>query len=160
MSGCRSAAIDHSLDMVRVARENNRDAIVSGVLHIVQASAEQLPFRDGLFTAAAMTGVLGFLHDPVRALAEVRRVLVPGGRFIALGSDPELRGTPAAPEPFASRLRFYDDRGLEHLGRAAGFGSVQVIRRDLESFAREAGIPEEHVALFAGITRFLVARDI
>ncbi|HSL68885.1 MAG TPA: methyltransferase domain-containing protein [Longimicrobiales bacterium] len=160
-SGCRAAAIDHSLDMVRVARETNRSAVAAGNLDIVQASAEQLPFRDAGFTAAAMTGVLGFLRDPVGALAEVHRVLAQGGRFVTLGSDPELRGTPAAPEPFASRLRFYDDDELESLGRAAGFESVQVIRRDLELFAREAGVPEEHLALFAGpTTRFLVAHKM
>ncbi len=105
-----------------------------------------------------MTGVLGFLPDPATALAEIRRVLRPGGRFVMLGSDPELRGTPAAPEPMASRLRFYDSQALEQLGRAAGFAKVRVIQRNLETFAREAGVPEAHLALFAGPgARFLLA---
>lgn len=158
-SGCRAAAIDHSPDMVRVARDLNRDAIADGRLDVLLAGAEALPFGSGLFTCAAMTGVLGFLPDPVSALGEMRRVLAPGGRAVIMGSDPELRGTPGAPEPMASRLRFYDDAELEAVGRAAGFAAVRVVRRSMEEHAREAGVPEEHVPLFAGPGgRFLLAR--
>jgi len=160
-SGCRAAAVDHSPDMARLARNANPDAVADGRLTVQEASAERLPFPDAIFTCAAMTGVLGFLPDPVAALTEIRRVLVPGGRFVGLGSDPELRGTPAAPEPMASRLRFYGDDELAELGRNAGFAEVRVVRRDLEPFARDAGVPEEHLALFAGEgqgARFLLAR--
>jgi SAM-dependent methyltransferase/uncharacterized protein YndB with AHSA1/START domain len=131
-SGCRAAAIDHSPDMVRVARENNRDAIDAGRLEVVEGNADRLPFADETFTCAAMTGVFGFLQDPVGALSEIRRVLAPGGRLVALGSDPKWRGTPAAPEPIASRLHFYEDHEFAQLARSAGFESVQVVRRDLE----------------------------
>lgn len=157
-SGCRAAAIDHSPDMVRVAREANRRAIEEGRLVILFGDAHHLPFPDGTFTRAVMTGVLGFLSDPVRALGEIRRTLGPGGLFVGLGSDPELKGTPAAPEPMASRLRFYDDEELAQLGKAAGFERVTVARRDLSPFARQAGVPEEHLPLFEGEARFLVAR--
>ena len=157
-SGCRAAAIDHSAEMVRLARRENADAVAGGRLQVVESRAESLPFGDETFTCAAMTGVLGFLSDPVRALAEMRRVLAPAGRVVILGSDPELKGTAGAPEPMASRLRFYDDEELARLGREAGFDEVRVVRRNLEPFARESGIPEEHVPLFAGTTRFLLAR--
>ena len=158
-SGCRAAAVDHSADMVRLARRANREAVEAGRLDVRQASAERLPFADGVFTCATMTGVLGFLADPVAAFAEIRRVLAPGGRFVGLGSDPALRGTPAAPEPMASRLRFYDDDELRRLAEAAGFREVRVFRRNLGGFAREAGVPEEHLGLFDGAPApFLVAR--
>jgi SAM-dependent methyltransferase len=158
-SGCHAAAVDHSADMVRLARTENADAIAQGRLEIVEASADALPFPNDTFTCAAMTGVLGFLTHPVGALAEMRRVLVSGGRIVVLGSDPELKGTPGAPEPMASRLRFYDDPELAALGREAGFDDVRVERRDLEQHARKAGVPEEHLPLFSGPgTRFLLAR--
>lgn len=161
-SGCRAAAVDHSPDMVRVARDGNRAAVDQGRLRILEASANALPFPNACFTCVAMTGVLGFLTEPVGALAEIRRVLEPGGRFVGLGSDPELRGTPGAPEPMASRLQFYGDDELEALGRRAGFAEVRVIRRNLAPFAREAGVPDEHLALFEGPgagARFLLARQ-
>ena len=158
-SGCRAAAVDHSPDMVRLAQEENRQAVAEGRLEIRQGMADHLPFPDDVFTAADMTGVLGFLPDAVAAFREIHRVLRPGGRFVALGSDPALRGTPAAPEPMASRLRFYTDGELGDLARAAGFDDVQVVRRDMEPHAREAGVPEAHLGLFRGPGGpFLIAR--
>ncbi|MGH2503669.1 MAG: class I SAM-dependent methyltransferase, partial [Ktedonobacterales bacterium] len=157
-SGCRAAAIDHSYDMVQLASAENREAIAAGRLTIQQADAERLPFGDDSFTRAVMTGVLGHLPDPVAVFRELRRVLAPGGRLIALGSDPELRGTPAAPEPAASRLRFYDDAKFLALATAAGFSDARVERRDLEEHARASGVPEEHLDLFRGPARFLFAR--
>jgi SAM-dependent methyltransferase len=157
-SGCRAAAVDHSPDMVRLAQEVNADAVAAGRLEVQRADAEHLPFLDATFTCAAMTGVLGFLPDPVAAFKEIRRVLRPGGRFVALGANPALRGTPAAPEPMASRLRFYEDEEHRQLALAAGFDRAAVVRRDLEPFARQVGIPEEHLALFSGPgTPFLLA---
>ncbi|MFB3904622.1 MAG: methyltransferase domain-containing protein [Acidobacteriota bacterium] len=157
-SGCRAAAVDHSPEMVRLARETNRGAIADRRLEILEAKADQLPFPDAVFTCAAMTGVLGFLADPVAALSEIRRALRPGGRLVALGSDPELKGTPAAPEPMASRLRFYNERDLEGLARKAGFDEVRVIQRNLLAFAREVGVPEGALSLFDGPARFLLAQ--
>jgi SAM-dependent methyltransferase len=156
-SGCRAAAVDHSPDMVQLSRHENEEAVRSGRLDVREAPADALPFADATFTKAAMTGVLGFLPDPVLAFGEIRRTLRPGGRFVCLGSDPELRGTPAAPEPMASRLRFYADAKLAELGRRAGFTAVRVLDHDLSAAAREVGVPEEHLPLFAGTTRFLVA---
>jgi SAM-dependent methyltransferase len=144
--------------MVRLARETNADAIADGRLEILEASANRLPFPDEMFTAATMTGVLGFLRDPVAALAEIRRVLVDGGRLALLGSDPAMRGTPAAPEPMASRLRFYEDEDLVRMAHDAALTDARVVRRSLEDPARDVGVPDEYVELFAAETPFLVAR--
>ena len=157
-SGCSAGAIDHSPDMVRLARQQNARAIGEGRLEIVEGDAASLPFQDNAFSAAVMTGVLGFLPEPVAAFSEIRRVLGPGGRFIALCADPALRGTLAAPEPMASRLAFYTDEEHEQLGREAGFDEVEVKRISLLEYAREAGVPEEYLSLFDGGTPFLVAR--
>jgi SAM-dependent methyltransferase len=157
-SGCSAAAIDHSRDMLRLARQQNAKAVAEGRLEMVEGDAAALPFADSRFTAAVMTGVLGFLPDAVTAFAEIRRVLQPGGRFVALGADPALKGTPAAPEPMASRLAFYTDAEHEQFGREAGFEEVEVKRISLIEHAREAGVPEEHLPLFGGTTPFLVAR--
>ena len=157
-SGCKAVGIDHSVDMVKLASEANIEAVHEGRLKILEASAEQLPFPKEEFTCATMTGVLGFLSNPVVALAEIYRVLKKDSKFIALGSDPKMRGTPAAPEPIASRLHFYNDDELTTIAKKAGFANPRVIHRNLEKFAREAGIPEEALPLFAGSgTPFLIA---
>src|SRR2546428_293945 len=74
-SGCRAAAIDHSPEMVRLAREVNEDAVAKRRLEILEGEADKLPYADSVFTSAVMTNVFGFLPDPVATLAEVHRVL-------------------------------------------------------------------------------------
>jgi SAM-dependent methyltransferase len=159
-SGCRAAAIDHSPEMVKLASELNREAINQKRLEIREGKAHSLPYPDGTFTCAAMTGVFGFIPEPLEALSEVRRVLAAGGRFVLFTGSKELRGTPAAPEPMASRLFFYEDEELEELARKAGFDEVVMEHPDFEKFAIEAGIPEEFLRLFKGTGggQLLVAR--
>jgi SAM-dependent methyltransferase len=149
-SGCRAAAVDYSADMVRLARELNREAIAAKRLEVREAPADLLPFPDGAFTCAVSTGVFGFLLRPLEALREIHRVLAPGGRLVLFTGSKELRGTPAAPEPVASRLKFYEDEELEALARQAGFRQAHVDRPDFEPFAREVGIPEDFLGLFRG----------
>jgi ubiquinone/menaquinone biosynthesis C-methylase UbiE len=68
--------------------ENGRQATV------VRAPAEQLPFPDDSFDTAVCTLVLCTVRDPDRALAEIRRVLRPGGQLLFLehvrAEDPKL----------------------------------------------------------------------
>ncbi len=96
-SGCRAAAIDHSPDMVRLALEVNREAASEGRLAIQEARADALPFPDATFSCAVMTGVLGFLPDPVAALREIRRVLARGGRYVMAGERSRDEGHPRGP---------------------------------------------------------------
>ena len=59
----------------------------------------------------------------------------------------------------ASRLHFYEDEELEQLARRAGFVDVLVERPDLEAFARQVGVPAEHLQLFSGKSgQLLLAR--
>jgi SAM-dependent methyltransferase/uncharacterized protein YndB with AHSA1/START domain len=159
-SGCKAAAIDHSSDMVRTAREANQAAIERSRLDIREADADSLPFADGVFTCAVMTGVFGFISDPVKALSEVQRVLASGGRFVLFTGTKKLLGTPAAPEPMASRLHFYDDDELIDLAYRARFAEAHLEYPDFEPLAREAGVPEEDLELFKGSGggQLLVAR--
>ena len=87
--------------MVRLAREQNAQAIAAGRLEIVESEAARLPFPDTTFTCAVMTGVLGFLPDPVAAFAETRRRLRPGGRLQRPGAQGDAGGPGADREPDA-----------------------------------------------------------
>jgi SAM-dependent methyltransferase len=150
-TACRAAAVDHSPEMVDLATEVNSLAVVEGRLEVKRADAGRLPFSDSAFTCAVMTGVFGFLPDPVVALSEVARVLRTGGRLVMFTSSKELKGTAAAPEPMASRLRFYEDGELLELARSAGFSSARVERPDLQRYAEEEKeIPKEALGLFSG----------
>jgi ubiquinone/menaquinone biosynthesis C-methylase UbiE len=60
---------------------------------LIQGSAEELPFRSGLFDSVVSTWTLCSIPDVARALEEVRRVLAPDGRliFVEHGRTPEAR---------------------------------------------------------------------
>lgn len=51
---------------------------------IIEAAAEDLPFPDNSFDTAAVTLVLCTVPDPAAALAEIKRVLKPGGQLLFL----------------------------------------------------------------------------
>jgi len=119
-TGARATGVDHSEEMVALSSEN-----VPGA-DVVLGSAERLPFPDDRFTAVAMSVVFFFLDDPIAVLLECRRVLRGGGRLAVYTTAPELRGTPAAPEPMASRGHFYSEAELAELARRAGYDAVDV----------------------------------
>ncbi len=69
------------------------------------ASLEKLPWPDASFDAVVATLVLCTVRDPARALAEIRRVLVPGGAFVylehvAADHDPRRLAWQRRIEPF------------------------------------------------------------
>ena len=125
-TGCTATGLDHSREMVRLARKTT-----AGRVRIVRGSAERLPFRDGEFSALSCLVAFFFFPDPVAALREFLRVLDRGrGRVAVYTTGPELRGTPAAPYPLATRGHFYEDDELAALADTAGFGAVEIRRPD------------------------------
>ena len=71
--------------MATILRERlERDGTAARNPSVIEASAEELPFDDGSFDTVVSTLVLCTVENPVRAVTEVRRVLVEGGRFLYL----------------------------------------------------------------------------
>ena len=71
--------------MARLLRERlQREGTPAGDPSVIEAPAEDLPFDDGSFDVVVATLVLCTVENPVRAVAEARRVLVEGGRFLYL----------------------------------------------------------------------------
>ncbi|MFL5796988.1 MAG: class I SAM-dependent methyltransferase [Actinomycetota bacterium] len=68
--------------MLRRARVAARTAPVP--VEVLRAPAERLPFGDGEFDVVVSTLVLCSVRDPAVALAEILRVLKPGGAFLFL----------------------------------------------------------------------------
>jgi SAM-dependent methyltransferase len=123
-AGAKASGVDHSAEMVDLARENAPAA------DVLLASAERLPFPDGSFTAVAMSVVFFFFADPDTVLDECYRVMAPEAQLAVYTTGPELRGTPAAPEPLAGLGHFYQDAELVTLARNAGFSDVVVANDD------------------------------
>ena len=75
-AGARVTALDFSAGMVAVGRERHPD------IEFVEGDATALPFDDASFDAVTVSFGLRNVNDPHAALAEMRRVLVPGGRLV------------------------------------------------------------------------------
>lgn len=71
------SAVDPTQAFVEVARERNPGVDVR------RASAEQLPFEDGVFDVTLAQLVVHFMADPAAGLREMRRVTRPGGTVSA-----------------------------------------------------------------------------
>ena len=116
-------------------------------LDLHAGGAEALPFADASADAVVSTLVLCSVSDPSRVLAEVRRVLRPGGRFVfvehvaaAGGALRTAQRTLRAPWGLvADGCR--PDRETEAFVRAAGFARV-----DVERFRLPLGLVAPHIA--------------
>ncbi len=97
-------ATDISAPMLALTQEAARAADLPNVQTRVM-DAQRLELEPGSFDAAMARFSLQFVPDVRRALAEVRRVLKPGGRFAAVVfSAVERNPFRAAPQAIASRL--------------------------------------------------------
>lgn len=76
---CSVVGIDLSPGMLAAAR----DGAQGGLLYVL-ADARRLPFPDGAFDALTVTYLLRYVEDPRAAVAELARVVRPGGRIASL----------------------------------------------------------------------------
>jgi ubiquinone/menaquinone biosynthesis C-methylase UbiE len=116
-----------------MARRLEQKAAASGLpVTVVRAPGEALPFPDDSFDTAVCTLVLCTVSDPARAVAEVQRVLRPGGRLLFLehvrSEDPGLARWQDRVAPLWRRLGHgcNPNRPTPHLIRESGFESVEV----------------------------------
>lgn len=84
----RVIAVDASPDMLDAARHRLAEA---KNVDLRQGDLESLPIADGELHAAMLSLVLHYSPDPARALAEVARVVRPGGRVLAVDMLPHDR---------------------------------------------------------------------
>jgi ubiquinone/menaquinone biosynthesis C-methylase UbiE len=84
--GAKVTGFDASAAMIELARQRlGEDA----TLHVADLS-QPLPFTDGAFDDVVASLVLHYLQDWTKPLAELRRVLKPGGRLILSVNHPAV----------------------------------------------------------------------
>lgn len=72
--------VDPAMQMHRLAQRRSRQAGIA--VELMGLSAEHLPATDASFDTVVCTYTLCSIPDPLKALREMRRVLVPGGRLL------------------------------------------------------------------------------
>jgi arsenite methyltransferase len=129
--------VDISDAMLALGKRRCGDLSGAGRASFVKADATALPFADGAFDVAVSTQVYEYVADVPTALAELHRVLRPGGRTLILDTDWDSIVWHATDAKQMGRLlaawmeRFADPylpRTLARRLRDAGF---QVDRRDV-----------------------------
>src|SRR4051794_22467797 len=89
----RLTAVDPGEGMARIARRRMERSEIDVDLRV--QTAEDLPFEDGQFDCVVSTWTLCSVPDAWRVVAEVSRVLKPGGQFLylehGLGEEPGVQ---------------------------------------------------------------------
>lgn len=136
LRGSRLVAVEPNVAAhVHIQRAAARRGVA---VEVLAAAAEALPLRDATFDAVVASLVLCTVADPERAIAEVRRVLRPGGRFLCLEHVAAPEGT------WLAAVQRAVDRPWQR-----AFGGCSV-RRDTEGLLRRAGfasVEVEHLVL-------------
>jgi demethylmenaquinone methyltransferase / 2-methoxy-6-polyprenyl-1,4-benzoquinol methylase len=83
-SGCRVVGLDQSGEMLAEGRRRVDAAGLGDRIELVQGEAERLPFDDASFDGLTFTYLLRYVVDPLETLAELARVVRPGGMVAML----------------------------------------------------------------------------
>ena len=132
------AGLDLSEIQVGLARKRLADRIAAGTAEIVQGDAGSLPWEDGRFGAVVCNSTDAF-PDPARAVAEMQRVLRPGGRAAILIGARVAEGTVPHFDPTwgwvwneADARRLVEEAGFEvesiSYGWILGGGDLRMVR--------------------------------
>jgi SAM-dependent methyltransferase len=122
----RVAGIDLSEAKVALARERLAGRIGSGTAEVVRGDAAALPWAEGAFSAVTCNDAFPFFPVPERVLAEIRRVLRPGGRMVMQIGMRWPNGVPKhMPHPKAD-FDVADEAAVRRLVEDAGFGEVAI----------------------------------
>jgi demethylmenaquinone methyltransferase/2-methoxy-6-polyprenyl-1,4-benzoquinol methylase len=76
--------LDQSWEMLRTGVHETATDGLNGRVRFVLGDGQRLPFADGAFDAVTFTYLLRYVDDPVATVAELARVLRPGGTIANL----------------------------------------------------------------------------
>lgn len=85
----RIAGLDHSEDLIGIALRENRERVEEGTAEFVVGDATSLPWEDDRFSVVTSNCIDCFSSKAKQTLAEMYRVLRPGGRVLVADDHEE-----------------------------------------------------------------------
>ncbi len=82
-AGYNCRAVEHSIEMVDAARSTLVERCQGEPTWVIQGQSQHLPFTDASFDSVVSTFPSEYICNP-KTIAEVERILIPGGRLIVL----------------------------------------------------------------------------
>ena len=131
----RVIAVDASAAMLQAARKRLQ---AFDNVELRRGELEGLPIDDAMLDAATMMLVLHYVSEPARALAEVWRVLKPGGRLILVDMLPHDRDS-YRQQMGHVWLGFGEDQ-ISGLIEEAGFGKTRIVPLAPDARAKGPGL--------------------
>jgi demethylmenaquinone methyltransferase/2-methoxy-6-polyprenyl-1,4-benzoquinol methylase len=129
-TGAEVVGSDFAFRMLEIARLKARRRSLDGRVRFEQADTLRLPFRDGSFDAATVAFGIRNVVDGVRGIAEMSRVVRPGGRVVIL----EFTLPPNA--LLRRGYLLYFGRVLPRIGRMIARSEIDAYRYLPDSVAR------------------------
>jgi ubiquinone/menaquinone biosynthesis C-methylase UbiE len=111
-------AIDHAQAMVELTQKRTREKCMENRINAHIGDIHELSLKEQSFNLVVALGVIPWLHDFRKALAEIARVLSTEG-YVVLSMDNDLRATTLLDPltfPIIARGRFFVRRKLERSG--------------------------------------------
>lgn len=128
--------VDQDWPTIMTAHRRSADSDSRGSVHYSSADGHCLPFREGQFDAARCDRVLMHIQDPLPVIAEMARVLKPGGRIALTEPDWGTLSISSSLTPIERRLaqiradrtlsNGYVGRTLYQLLQEVGCGDLSV----------------------------------
>ncbi len=87
--GCTVYGIDHSREMVEMARKINKLNIKKNRVNIEQASVLRMPYLENYFDLVTAFETIQFWPDVLNGLKEIKRVLKPQGQIMIVNRFPD-----------------------------------------------------------------------
>lgn len=119
------AGLDLSDPMVTMARRRLADRIAAGTAEIVKGDAATLPWEDARFSVVACMAAFEAFPDPGCALAEIHRVLRPGGRSVlTMGQRTDSAGATGGKD--AAGVWIWGEADARRMMEEAGFTDIAI----------------------------------
>ena len=132
--------IDASPEMLKRAKQRVRRKRLPNIAGLIEMDAMNMAFADRSFDAVVAMHVAAVVPAPMKRIAEMKRVCVPGGDIVVVNhfasSGGPLRLIEQACRPFAEVIGFRPDVRLMHLADGARLQIVQVRRVNLGGYWR------------------------